>query len=74
MENFFRRAVGQFDVLVTGDQNIEHQQNPARLPIPVVILIAASNRIEALRPLIPELLGVLADIAGPKFLRISTPK
>jgi len=61
-------------VLVTGDQNVEHQQNPARLPIPVVILIAASNRIDALRPLIPELLKVPADIAGPKFIRIGNLK
>ena len=65
-----QRAVGQFDVLVTGDQNIEHQQNPARLPIPVVVLVASSNRIEALRPLIPELLQALAGIAGRKFIRI----
>jgi hypothetical protein len=51
-----RRAAERFDVLVTGDQNIEYQQNPTSLPLPVVILVAASNRIEALRPLIPELL------------------
>jgi hypothetical protein len=69
-----RRAVGRFDVLVTGDQNIEHQQNPALLPIPVIILAAASNRIEALRPLIPELLQTLASVASPKFVYIPRPK
>jgi hypothetical protein len=36
--------------------------------------VAASNRIEALRPLIPELLQALAGIAGPKFVRIPAPK
>ena len=35
-----RRAAGRFDVLVTGDQNIEYQQNPASLPIAVIILVA----------------------------------
>lgn len=69
-----RRAVSRFDVLVTGDQNIEHQQNPALLPVPVVILVAASNRIDALRPLVPELLEVLANLAGAKFIRIPRTK
>lgn len=69
-----RRAAGQFDVLVTGDQNVEHQQNPARLPLPVIILVAASNRIEALRPLVPELLQALASVATPRFIRIPRPK
>ncbi len=65
-----RRAAETFDVLVTGDQNVEYQQNPASLPIPVIILVAASNRLEALRPLVPELLQVLAGAASPKFVRI----
>ena len=69
-----RRAAGSFDALVTGDQNVEYQQNPAGLPIPVIILVAASNRIEALRPLVPELLQVLSGVAGPKFVRIPRPK
>jgi len=69
-----RRAAGKFDVLVTGDQSIEHQQNPARLPIPVVVLVASSNRIEALRPLIPELPQVLPGVAGAKFVRIPRAK
>jgi predicted nuclease of predicted toxin-antitoxin system len=69
-----RRSAERFDVLVTGDQNIEYQQNPASLPIPVVILVAANNRIEALRPLIPELLQALARIASPKFVRIPQSK
>ena len=60
-----RRAGEQFDVLVTGDRNLEHQQNRATLPLPVAVLIAASNRIEALRPLVPELLQVLQRI-GPR--------
>jgi predicted nuclease of predicted toxin-antitoxin system len=69
-----RRAAEQFDVLVTGDQNVEHQQNPARLPLPVIILAAASNRIEALRPLVPQLLQALANVAGRRFIRIPGPK
>jgi predicted nuclease of predicted toxin-antitoxin system len=69
-----RRAVARFDVLVTGDQNMEHQQNPTRLPLSVIILVAASNRIEALRPLVPELLQALAGVASPRLIRIPRPK
>lgn len=72
--DLLRRAAGKFDVLVTGDQSIEHQQNPARLPIPVVVLVASSNRIEALRRLIPELLQVLPAVAGTKFVRVPRPR
>ncbi|SRR6266571_3427318 len=69
-----RRAAERFDVLVSGDQNIEYQQNPALLPIPVVILVAVSNRIEALRPLIPELLQALTRIRGREFVRVGAEK
>jgi predicted nuclease of predicted toxin-antitoxin system len=70
-----QHAAGKFDVLVTGDQNLEYQQNPAGLPIPVIILIAVSNRMEALRPLIPELLQVLVSgVTGAEFVRIPRSK
>lgn len=38
-----RRASGQFDVFVTADQNLEHQQNIAALPLAVVVVIARSK-------------------------------
>jgi hypothetical protein len=74
MENgeLLRQASGQFDVLVTGDQNLEYQQNPDRLLIPVVVLIAMNNRVETLPPLVPELLQVLSRIAPGQLVRVST--
>jgi hypothetical protein len=60
-----------FDVLVTGDQNLEHQQNLTKLPIAVVVLVANNNRIETLRPLVPKLLAVLADIKPGQLTRVS---
>jgi len=62
-----RQASGKFDVLITGDQNLEYQQNTGRLPIAVVVLIAMNNRIETLRPLVPDLLRALVRI-GPSQL------
>ena len=50
-------AAGDFEVLLTADQNLEHQQNIRALPLAVAVLGAASNRIESLRPLIRERLA-----------------
>lgn len=44
-----------FEVLLTGDRNIEHQQNVAKYGIGVVVVAAKSNRMEDLLPLVPEI-------------------
>jgi len=44
-----------FDALVTNDRGLEYGQDLSRLPIAVIVLLAASNTLEALRPLLPEL-------------------
>ena len=67
-----RRASSEFEALVTGDQNLEYQQNLAKLSIAVVVLVAANNRIETLRPLVPKLLEVLATIGPGQLIRLST--
>jgi len=56
------RAAGQFHVMLTADQNLPYQQNLDRLPIAVIVLLARSNRIEALRALLPRLLVALSSI------------
>jgi predicted nuclease of predicted toxin-antitoxin system len=65
-----RKASPEFRVLLTGDQNIEYQQNPAALPIAVVVMVAVNNRIETLRPLVPKLLEVLATIKPGQLIRV----
>lgn len=65
-----RRATDQFDVFLTADQNLQFQQNLGALPISVVILTAESNRLEELRPLVPELLECLAALEPRTFTRI----
>jgi predicted nuclease of predicted toxin-antitoxin system len=58
-----RRAVeAGFDVLVTMDSNMVHQQNIDRFAIAVVALRAASNRLADTRPLMPALLAGLSQI------------
>jgi hypothetical protein len=46
--NLLRAAEGKFEVFITVDKNIEYQQNTATLPLAIVILSAASNRLESL--------------------------
>ena len=65
-----RRAAGSFDAVLTADQNIEFQQNVRDLPIAVVVLIAASNRLESLEPLVPKLLEVLQALQPKKIVRV----
>lgn len=57
-----------FDVVLTADQNIEFQQNLSKLPVAVIVVIAKTNRIESLEPLVPELLAIL-EALQPKTLR-----
>lgn len=52
-------AATQFDVLLTADRNLEYQQNLATLPIAVVVLFVRRTRLQAIEPLLPELLGLL---------------
>jgi len=56
------RAADRFDVFLTADQNLRYQQNLSRLPVAVVVLVATSNRIDELRPLMPRLSVVLSSL------------
>jgi hypothetical protein len=63
-----RKAVEtNFDVLVTMDSNMVHQQDLSVHPIAVIVLRARSNRLEDTRPLMPAVLQALAH--APKGAR-----
>jgi hypothetical protein len=46
-------AERDFDVLLTNDQNLEHQQNLKKFDLAFVVLVAPTNDIEDLKPLMP---------------------
>jgi len=48
-----KRSAGRVDVFITADQNLEYQQNLRDLPVAVIVLMARTNRIQDMRPLIP---------------------
>jgi hypothetical protein len=55
-------ADGVFDALVTVDQGLPHQQNLTGLHIALVVIVAATNDIDDLRPLLPRVHRALAQI------------
>jgi len=61
---------GGFDALVTVDRGFEYQQNLSSLPIAVVILVAARNRLQELEPLVPGVVEVLSGQLLPGIYRV----
>lgn len=60
--DLLRAAQGRFDAFVTVDRNLSFQQNLPALDVAVVILVAATNRLADLRPLVPKLLEKLVSL------------
>ena len=54
-------AQNEFDVLITVDRKISEQQDLPNVTIAVVLVRAATNRLEHLRPLAGKILEKLAD-------------
>ena len=65
-----RLADGQFDALVTVDQGIEYQQNLSGLSISVVVMVAPSNDVDDLRPLLPSVERALASARPGEIMRV----
>jgi hypothetical protein len=68
------QAADRFDVFVTADQNLQFQQNLSKLPLAVLVLVAVSNRMELLRPLIPGLRSALNALRPRMFIRVGGHK
>jgi len=50
----------RFEVFVTIDKQLEHQQNLRTLPLPIVIVDGTSNTLPALEPFAPFLRTLFA--------------
>ncbi|MCY3837909.1 MAG: hypothetical protein OXH09_04550, partial [Gammaproteobacteria bacterium] len=60
-----------FEALLTVDCGFAHQQNLDDLPLPVVIMLAASNRPDELRPLVPKAIDVLTGALQRRIYHVS---
>jgi predicted nuclease of predicted toxin-antitoxin system len=63
-------AEGQWDVLLTSDQHMKHQQNLAGRKISVVILRGKRNRLEDLEPLMDACGRALRSISPGEIVEI----
>ena len=59
-----------FDVLLTGDQNLEFQQDLARRRLGVVVLCAVSNALEDLLPLMPDAMAAIERVQPGEVIRV----
>lgn len=62
-----------FDVLVTIDQNIRHQQNLAKFNVGIVAIEIPDTRIVFLRELIPEIREAITVVKPGELIVIERP-
>lgn len=63
-------AAEGFEEIITTDSGIEHQQNPNKLPLAVVILHARSNDLDDLLPVVPNLLAALGSLSPRAVIHV----
>ena len=68
--DLLKAAAGAYEVLITVDRNIPHQQNIADLNIAVLVLAAKRNSYARLKPLLPVALRALETIKPGDVVRI----
>ncbi len=61
-----------FEVLLTVDQNFRHQQNLSASGVAVVVMVAPSNRLADLVPLIPGVEAALSSIQAGDAVEVRT--
>jgi hypothetical protein len=71
--NLLAAAAQQFEVFLTVDKNLKHQQNLATLPIAVVVIMATTNRFEEVVQFLPEVLETMKTVKAGSFLEVSKP-
>jgi hypothetical protein len=68
-----RLAEKEFDVFLTNDQNLEYQQNLKKFDLAIVVLVALTNDIDDLRPLMPVVNEALNKIGAGEIVYIKAP-
>lgn len=63
-------AEGKFDVLVTVDESLKHQQNISNRRIAILVIRAASYDFDDIRPHLPEMLVGLQSISPGQIVEV----
>lgn len=64
--------IAGFEVFLTADQNLEHQQNLVTSGLFVIILVAVSNALEDLLPVVPAALAAMAEPKAGLVVRVGS--
>jgi hypothetical protein len=66
-------AQKQFDAFVTMDSNLPFQQRLESFQLRFVIVHAVNNKLETLRPLVPEMLAALESVQLGQVIHVPRP-
>jgi len=64
-------AEAEFDIFITVDRNLSFQQNLPQFNIAVVVLQVSSNRLADMKPVVPNILAILATVTKGKATVVS---
>ena len=64
------KASAFFDVFVTADQNLEHQQNLALYDLGLIVLIAYRNRLIDYLPIASQIRAAVEEIQAGEVIRL----
>ncbi len=60
-------AEAEFNVLLTGDKNLRHQQNLLGRDIALIVLVVRWNILPGLAPLMPKVIALLPTVQPGRF-------
>ena len=66
-----RAAEAGFEVFLTADQNLEFQQKLVRSSLRVIVLVAVSNALEDLLPLVPNVVRSIPEARPGQVKRVN---
>ena len=69
-ELLHRAAANGFDIFLIADQNLQFQQNLAGAKLGVIVLVAGSNKLDDLLPLVPEALAAISEARPGEIRRV----
>ncbi len=59
-----------FIILLTTDQNLRYEQNLQQIGVAVIVLVAPTNKLSDLLPLIPDVHNVLNSVTSGEVIEI----
>ena len=65
-----RLAEREFDVFLTVDRNLSFQQDVNQFQIAVIVLIATSNQLRALEPMVKDVLAVCPYVMPGQVVKV----